>query len=245
MKRPAILLLALAFGASLASAAEPAPNTLTPAEAQAGWKLLWDGSTAAGWRSLDKPGFPAKGWVIKDGTLTVLGTGGRQGVGGGDIITVDKYASFELVADFKITPGANSGIKYFINPEIIKGGVGFEYQVLDDERHPDAKLGIDGNRTLGSLYDLIPAAKNKPVKPIGEWNTARIVVRGTHIEHWLNGQKILEFDRGSEAFQKHFAESKFKKEAAFGKLPEGHILLQDHGDEVSYRNLKIRVLPAP
>ena len=227
-------------------AADAASNTLTADETAQGWKLLWDGKSSEGWRSARSPQFPEKGWTIKDGVLTVLGSGGAEGGKGGDIITTRKYSSFELVADFRITPGANSGIKYFVDPELNKGAgssIGMEYQILDDVRHPDAKLGKNGNRTMASLYDLIPAASTKKPNPMGEWNTARLVIRGAHGEHWLNGQKVLEYERFTPEFRKLVAESKYKKWENFGELKEGHILLQDHGNEVSFRNIKIRELP--
>jgi hypothetical protein len=229
-----------------------APNTLTDAEKAAGWRLLWDGRSTEGWHSAKADVFPAKGWEIKDGILTVLASGGAESAAGGDIITREPFTEFELQLDFRITPGANSGIKYFVQPNLdpITGSgakaatgsaIGLEFQILDDERHPDAKLGRDGNRTIGSLYDLMPAAKTKPVRPIGEWNTARIVVRGKHVEHWLNGAKVLEYERGSLAFRELVAQSKYKNIPGFGEWADGHILLQDHGNAVSFRNLKIRI----
>lgn len=231
----------------------PPPNTLTAKEKADGWRLLWDGKTTEGWRGAKAETFPAKGWEIQDGLLTVLATGGAESAAGGDIVTKERFSEFELVADFKITPGANSGIKYFCQPNLdpITGtgakattgsAIGLEFQILDDERHPDAKLGRDGNRTLGALYDLIPAPATKRPRPIGEWNTARIVSRGPHVEHWLNGRKVLEYERGSAAFREIVAVSKYKTIPGFGEWKDGHILLQDHGDRVSFRNLKLRIL---
>ena len=228
-------------------------NTLTAEEKAAGWRLLWDGKTTDGWRSVKAEIFPASGWVIKDGVLTVLGKRGQEAAGPGDIITRERFSEFELVADFKITPGANSGIKYFVqlNLDPVTGtgakvatgsAIGCEFQILDDVRHPDAKLGREGNRTLGSLHDLIPAAADKKANPIGEWNTARIVVRGSQVEHWLNGAKVVEYDRGSQGFRDLVAQSKFKSIPGFSEWRDGHILLQAHGTEVSFRNLKIRPL---
>lgn len=229
-------------------AAEPL-NALTSEESKAGWRLLWDGHSSAGWRSARGDAFPAKGRQIKDGVLSVVRSDGHEGGVGGDIITVDKYANFELSVDFRITPGANSGIKYYVDPELNKGSagssIGLEYQILDDERHPDAKLGKNGNRTIASLYDLYPAASTKKPHPIGEWNTARIVSRGARIEHWLNGEKVLEYTRFTDQFRQDVQGSKYKVWPHFGELHEGHILLQDHGDNVSFRNIKIRVLPNP
>ena len=234
--------------------AAAAPNTLTAQEKTNGWKLLWDGKTATGWRSAKSENFPASGWVMKDGVLTVQANGGEESAAGGDIITRQRYANFELTGDFKFTPGANSGIKIFVQPNIspidkktgektaVGSAIGLEFQILDDLRHPDAKLGRDGDRTIGSLYDLIPAPTNKLVMPMGEWNHARIVSQGKHVEFWLNGGKTVEFERGSPEFRKLVAESKYKNIPDFGEWSDGHILLQDHGNEASFRNVKIREL---
>ncbi len=243
-----LLLLAAAPAFAADHTADPASNTLTDAEKRDGWRLLWDGKTADGWRSARSEKFPEKGWQMKDGVLTVLPSGGAESANGGDIVTREKFKDFELTADFKITPGANSGIKYYVDPDLNKGAgsaIGLEYQILDDERHPDAKLGRDGNRTMASLYDLIPADKAKQTNPIGEWNTGRIVCKGHHVEHWFNGAKVLEYERGSKEFRDLVAISKYAKWNDFGELPDGPILLQDHGDEVSFRNLKIRTLATP
>ena len=254
MKTSFLFSLALLSSLLPAFAADPAPpNTLTSAEKAAGWQLLWDGQTSNGWRSAKSDKFPAKGWEIKDGILTVQPSGGGESTGGGDIISKERYSKFELQADFKITKGANSGIKYFVQPDLkpidkVTGkpaatgsAIGLEFQILDDVNHPDAKLGRDGNRTIGSLYDLMTAAANKKVNPIGEWNTARILVTGNHVEHWLNGAKVLEYERGSDEYHKAVAGSKYKGIPEFGEWADGHILLQDHGNQVSYRNIKIRV----
>jgi hypothetical protein len=234
------------------------PNTLTDAEKTDGWKLLWDGKTTDGWRSPKSDEFPIKSWQIADDTLTVdpgLTNGEAEAQAGGDIITRKRYANFELVADFKCSFGCNSGIKIFVQPNIspidkvtgkptAKGSViGMEFQILDDEHHPDAKLGRDGDRTEGSLYDLIPAPANKKVMPVGEWNHARIVSLGKHVEFWLNGEKTLEFERGSQEFRDAVARSKFRDIPNFGEWADGHILLQEHGSEVSFRNVKLRELP--
>ena len=221
----------------------PAVNTLTDEEKAAGWTLLWDGKTKDGWRSAKGPEFPEGGWQIKDGELIVGESGGAESAAAGDIITRKKYSDFELQLDFKITPGANSGIKIFVDPELNKGegsSIGPEFQVLDDARHPDAKLGRNGNRTIGSLYDMVTAPATKKVNPVGEWNHARILSKGKQITFWLNGEKTIDMERGSKEWREIVANSKYKIWPNFGELPEGHILLQDHGNQVFYRNIKIR-----
>jgi len=218
-------------------------NSILPAEEKDGWKLLWDGETTKGWRGAKLDEFPDKGWKIEDGVLSVLSTGGEESTAGGDIVTKETYGDFELLVDFKLTEGANSGIKYFVDTDVNKGpgsSIGLEYQILDDARHPDAKMGRDGNRTISSLYDLITADPNKPVNPIGEWNTAHLIVKDNHVEHWLNGSKVLEYERKSDDYKKLVSESKYKKWPKFGEADKGHILLQDHGDLVSFKNIKIR-----
>ncbi len=221
-----------------------ASNTLTEKELKEGWKLLFDGKTTNGWRGAYRDTFPEKGWEVHDGMLIVEASGGGEAANGGDIVTVDEYSSFDLMVDFKLTEGANSGIKCFVTEKQKKSpgsAIGLEYQLLDDARHPDAKLGLNGNRTLASLYDLFPAS-NKHPNPIGAWNTARILVKGMHVEHWLNGVKVLEYERGGKEFLAHKAESKFKDMPDFGIAEKGHILLQDHGNQVFFRNVKIRIL---
>ncbi len=221
-------------------------NQLTHTESEDGWQLLWDGETTDGWRGAKLEAFPDRGWEIQDGVLTVLSSGGEESAAGGDIVTVEEYGDFEFKTDFKITEGANSGIKYYVDTELNKAegsAIGLEYQILDDERHPDAKLGNhEGSRTLASLYDLIAADAAKPVNPIGEWNTAHIVSKEGHVEHWLNGVKVLEYERGSDDYRQLVSESKYKVWPAFGEAERGPILLQDHGDRVSFRNIKIKPL---
>ncbi|WP_142785497.1 3-keto-disaccharide hydrolase [Changchengzhania lutea] len=221
-------------------------NSLTIDEANKGWKLLWDGETTNGWRGAKLSSFPGEGWKIEDGELSVLSSGGAESAAGGDIVTTETYADFELMLDFKLTPGANSGIKYYVDTEINKGpgsSIGLEYQILDDELHEDAKLGSHkGSRTVSSLYDLIEADINKPINPVGEWNTAYIMSKDNHVAHWLNGVKVLEYERGSKDFLKLVSESKYAKWPNFGTLEKGQILLQDHGDKVSFKNIKIHPL---
>lgn len=206
------------------------------------WQTLFDGTDTAAWWGINTQAFPEQGWNIDGGTLVRDPSQGKAR----DIITLKEYGDFELELEFKMTDGANSGVKYFVVESLSQGGggLGLEYQILDDQRHPDAKAGKDGNRTLGSLYDLIPAPADKPVNPVGQWNTARIVSRGKHVEHWLNGVKILEFTRDDPAFRQIVAGSKFKDNADFGLAEKGHILLQDHGDKVYFRNIRIRELKA-
>lgn len=223
------------------------PNTLTAKEKADGWRLLWDGKTTEGWRSPKDQTFPSKSWAVKDGALCVTETGGEESAAGGDIITKEKFSNFELKVEFKMTKGANSGIKIFVDPELNKGAgsaIGLEFQILDDAVHPDAKLGRNGNRTIGSCYDLITAPATKKVMPIGEWNSARILSQGKHVEFWLNGEKTVSFERGSKEFRDLVAISKYVKWPNFGELPTGHILLQEHGFPVCFRNVKLRELPA-
>ena len=214
--------------------ADKTANTLSPSEIADGWQLLWNGRDAMGWRGSKRKDFPQKGWVIENGTLTVQAKGK-----GGDIVTEKTYANFELSVDFKMTPVANSGIKYLVQPKIANGP---EFQILDDEKHHDAKKGRDGNRTIGSLYDLIPACKDKPAGTVNTWHTARILVHGSQVEHWLDGMKVLEYNRHSDEFRAKVKASKFKGVAGYGEWASGHILLQDHDDTVSFKNIKIREL---
>jgi hypothetical protein len=219
-------------------------NTLSSREKKEGWVLLWDGKTTKRWRGHKLDHFPDKGWEIKDGVISVLGAAGGESANGGDIITTEKYGSFELELDYKITEGANSGIKYFVDPELNKGAgsaIGCEYQILDNEKHPDAKLGVKGNRTNAALYDLIPPVNVRFNGP-GEWNRARIVVKGNHVEHWLNNQKVVEYERGTQIWRALVAYSKYKDWPNYGEYKTGHILLQDHGNLVSFKSIKLKKL---
>ncbi|MFW5944536.1 MAG: 3-keto-disaccharide hydrolase [Bacteroidota bacterium] len=225
-------------------------NQLTEEEKQEGWELLFDGENHEGWRGAHKEQFPEKGWIVHNAALNVIAEGGGESIHGGDIVTEEEFSDFELKLDFKMTEGANSGIKYYVteNESDIEGSAyGLEYQILDDERHPDADKGRNGNRTLASLYDMIPS-ENKDPNPIGEWNHARIVSDDDHVEHWLNGEKVLEFERGSKKFRELVEMSKYSAPEfdaygeRFGEAEKGHILLQEHGHEVFFRNIKIKRL---
>ncbi|MCY3932028.1 MAG: DUF1080 domain-containing protein [Acidobacteria bacterium] len=233
-------------GRSFPYVVDTRPNRLSEAESAMGWKLLFDGENTDAWRGAHREDFPETGWEIRDGELTVLASEPGAERGGG-VVTRETFSAFELQMEFRVTEGANSGIKYLVTEGYGSApgtAVAFEYQILDDMRHPDAEAGRDGNRTLASLYDLLPATKvGRFVKGPGRYNHARIVVRadGT-VEHWLNHQLVLAFDRNSAELDEAIALSKFAGRDGFGRWPEGRILLQDHGDEVAFRSIKVRRL---
>lgn len=223
-------------------------NRLSPAEKKEGWKLLFDGKSAGLWRGINQPGFPEKGWKIENGELIANAKGGAESGNGGDVITKKQYGNFMLKWEWRMeTKGGNSGLKYFVHEGIggDKGyGYGLEYQILDDKNHEwmlQGKMKPNDYHTIGSLYEIYPASPDKRPSPLGFWNESRIVCNGNQVEHWLNGQKILEYDRSSDDFKARIAESKFKAVEGFGLWPEGHLLLQDHGSVVHYRNMKIVV----
>jgi len=230
---------ALAASISLAGVvAAQAPNQLTPAEQKAGWTLLFNGTSLDGWHGYKRPDATGTRWVAKDGLLCLAPGDKTDTRGARDIVTTKPYRQFELSWDWRVSEGGNSGLKYFVL-EDRDSAIGHEYQLIDDERHPDAKIGP--HRQTAALYDVMPAA-NRPLKPAGQWNTSRVVVRGNDVEHWLNGTKVLTYTLDSPALREAIAKSKFKDVERFGKPQDGLILLQDHGDGVCYRNVKVRAL---
>jgi len=247
--------------ASLSMAAPAAPNQLTAAERAAGWRLLFDGRSLAGWRGLGYPGIPEGHWTVEDGAIKKVATSkvapgpnGRR-PSGGDLMTTSTFGDFELGWEWKISAGGNSGLKYNVSEELSGGqpsnvlrpstgsagvshsAIGFEYQMLDDDRHSDGRLATHRS---GALYDLLTPNERKQLKPVGEWNHSRIVFVGKHGEHWLNGAKVVEYELGSRTMDSVLAASKFRTMPWFAQRRVGHIVLQDHGDEVWVRNVKVR-----
>ncbi|GEO10090.1 hypothetical protein SAE01_25860 [Segetibacter aerophilus] len=196
---------------------------------------LFDGKTLNGWRKAERDTAPDHAWIVQNGELSFDPAIGH----GGDIVTTKTFKNFDLSVDFKVSEAGNSGIKYRLLPNT---SLGCEFQLIDDSKHPDAKLGINGNRKTAALYDVFPPDPNKPYKPAGEWNTARIVVKGDNVEHWLNGVKVLQYTRGSEPFKQAIAQSKFKSTKGFAEAASSPILLQAHGDKITFRNIKIKEL---
>ncbi len=225
------------------------PNTISTDEKNNGVHLLWDGKSTDGWRGAYKKTFPDGTWYVKDGTLNVRGTNGAESTNGGDIVTEQEFHAFDLQFEFKISDTANSGVKYFVTEKENNTGsaIGLEYQILDDDKHPDGKLGSIGNRTMASLYDMIPALRigsgRREKLPVGEWNRGRIIVfPDGRVEHWINGWKVVEYQRGTQYFYALVAKSKYVVWPNFGMAEKGHILLQEHGTNVSFRSIKIKEL---
>ena len=213
------------------SAQAGAPNTLTDAERRQGWRLLFDGASMSGWRGYKQQTVP-DGWQVVDGTITRVGRGG-------DIITTDQFADFELSYDWKLEAGGNSGIMYRVTEDNERSyHSGPEMQVLDDSRHADGKNPLT---SAGALYGLYPA-KAGTTRPVGEWNTARVVLKGNHVEHWLNGQKIVDAEMWGDDWNARHKASKFVEWPAYARSKSGHIAIQDHGDRVQFRNIKVRKL---
>ncbi len=227
----------------------PETNTLTGQEKAEGWVLLFDGETFQGWKGLGRSDIPDGHWTIEAGCIKKIPSGDiplqsdGQPLQGGDILTRETYTDFELIFEWKISRAGNSGIKYNVSEEMSvshppeTAALGFEYQILDDENHPDAKN--NDNRTAAALYDLI-APEGKILKPVGEFNTGRIVFEGNHGEHWLNGKKVLEYDLETQLMEELLKKSKYASIKGFAQKRSGHIVLQDHTDAVWFRNIKIR-----
>ncbi len=244
-------LLALLLGcqAEGESAGDPGGSP-APSQSQEEWTVLFDGRTFDGWAGLGRDSVPSGHWIIEDGAIRKVASGAvptapdGQPLVGGDLMTQKIFRNFELVFEWKVAPGANSGIKYNVSEAMStasppdNAALGFEYQILDDDLHPDAQNGP--NRTAGALYDLIPPGPGKELRPVGSFNEGRILFDEGHGEHWLNGVKVLEFDLGTPAFDSVFALSKYTPIEGFAEKRAGHIVLQDHGDDVWFRNIKIR-----
>jgi hypothetical protein len=242
-----VVFACLCFHAGTGSAQKP--NGLTAAERTAGWRLLFDGRTFAGWRGLGYDSVPSAHWQIVNGTIAKIATKNvpRQADGqpaqGGDLLTVDTFRDFELVFQWRVTPGANSGVKYNVSEKLSlanapnHAALGFEYQVLDDSLNSDNQVP---SHRAGALYDLIAPSAAKHLRPVGEWNDARIVVRGSHGEHWLNGALVVAYDLGTPRLDSLLTASKYRDIPGFAERRSGHIVLQDHGDQVYFRSIKVR-----
>ena len=244
------LLIACSAACAAAQPASPSPNHLAHAERAAGWRLLFDGSTLAGWRGLGHDTVPTAHWKVVDGAIRKVASGNvakmpdGQPAEGGDLMTTGAFRDFELAFEWKVPPGANSGVKYNVSEEMSKkssnhAALGFEYQVLDDSLHEDNKLAT---HRAGALYDIIAPSAEKRLAPVGEWNRSRIILRGNHGEHWLNGRMIVSYDLGTPRLDSLLAASKYRSIPGFADRRAGHIVLQDHGDAAQYRGLKIREL---
>jgi hypothetical protein len=211
-------------------------NELTPVEKSSGWELLFDGRSLQGWRGYRTKGGAPANWQVRDGALVPQG----KAATGADLVTERRFANFELMWEWRLAPGANGGVKYLVS-EDRPAAPGHEYQILDDAGEPNRERRTEAQRT-GAFYDVLPAATAKALRPVGKWNESRLLVSGNHVEHWLNGVKILSYELGSPAVKEGIARSKFKAEARFGQKVTGPILLTYHGSEVAYRSIKIREL---
>jgi hypothetical protein len=225
------VVLALSLLLQPAIAANTPPNTLTPEEKAAGWQLLFDGRTLDGWRGYRRDTPPETGWEITDGVLRTI-----PQVKGGELITRRKFTDFEFMWEWRVPAGGNNGVKYFVTEERPQSP-GHEYQMIDDVGYPGT---LTPQQLTAAFYDVLPAAADKPLRPAGEWNASRIVVRGPRVEHWLNGKNVLTYELGSDAVKAGIGKSKFKGHPGFGEKIAGYIMLTYHQDECSYRNLKIR-----
>jgi hypothetical protein len=254
-----VLALLLLCGCTREPRDEPGPklervsgsNLLSEQERSNGWRLLFDGETFDGWRGLGRTTVPQGHWIVEDGTIRKVASGDvptqpdGQPLEGGDLMTIETFADFELSWEWKMSEGGNSGVKYNVSEQMSTSyppphaALGFEYQILDDERHPD---GEDVTHQTAALYDILAAGPGKGLRPVGEYNTSRIVFQGPRGEHWLNGVGVLEFDIESPRFDSLLSASKYASVTNFGERRTGHIVLQDHGDDVWFRNIKVRVL---
>ncbi len=220
-------------------------NTLTAQEKRQGWQLLFDGKTTANWRGAYADAFPDKGWVVRDGELRGELHDGAESGDAGDIVTLKTYTNFELRFDWKLGEGGNSGVKYFIEerqPKPDKGSqAGYEYQLIDDATYIYNGERLPADLKTASIYDVVAA--NKPDAAMNRWHSSRIVVNNNHIEHWLDGRKVVDTNRRTNAFRQGVTNSKYKDYPGFADIPKGRILLQDHGHSVAFKNIKIKTLP--
>ena len=235
------LLATLTLGTRAATPAVPAssPASLTAAEKSAGWRLLFDGHSLAGWRLFSKPAATpiGPGWKVEDGILKKV-----AGIKTGDIITAQTFDNFELSWEWRIEKDGNNGVKYFVT-EARPAAPGHEYQMIDDGAPKWASLHAESK--TASFYEVLPPAADRPLNPPGQWNRSRVVVRGQIVEHWLNDRNVLTYELGSPAVKAGIAKSKFNKYPDFGQKLRGHIMLTDHGDEAWFRAIKLRELPSP
>ncbi len=212
---------------------------LPPLSAQSdGFKPLFDGKTLNGWRGYKKADAAETRWKVDNGVVTIAESDGKDTRGNRDLITDATYDQFDLKWEWKVAPGGNSGLKYFVL-EDQASAIGHEYQMIDDHKHPDAKIGP--HRQTAAFYDVL-AATDRTLKDAGEWNQSQVIVKGNHVEHWLNGKRVLQYELDSPDVRAAITKSKFKDVARFGKPQKGHILIQDHGNQVWFRNVRIKPL---